>query len=76
MELWSVHGDMANVASRRDFRGSVMPGYRLLSLKKSGRDIIVSVESEAEDEIPECVQCGSADCVPGRFNRQRGAFID
>ena len=40
-----------------------MPGYRLLSLKKSGRDIIVSVESEAEDEIPECVQCGSADCV-------------
>lgn len=40
-----------------------MPGYRLLSLKKSGRDIIVSVESEGEVEIPACVQCGSADCV-------------
>lgn len=40
-----------------------MPGYRLLSLKKSGRDIIVTVETEADDVIPPCAQCGSANCV-------------
>lgn len=54
---------MGKRPTQKAVRDSVLPGYQLLSFKKSGSDVVVAVSTTDTDAVPDCPRCWRSPCV-------------